>query len=133
LVSKPGSILARAEALLSELYERSSVLLTNNLAFSKWEGIFKDPMTTAAAIDRLVHHSVIVELNIPSHRMEEAKRIWIRRRQAMKLTDGRRPASVVAGRYAGFAADSWLTLDIANISPSHSSIWVSTSTACGLS
>jgi DNA replication protein DnaC len=42
------------------------------LPFSKWEGIFKDPMTTAAAIDRLVHHSVIVELNIPSYRMEEA-------------------------------------------------------------
>ena len=31
-------------------------------------------MTTAAAIDRLVHHSVIVELNIPSYRMEEAKK-----------------------------------------------------------
>ncbi len=42
--------------LLSERYERGSVLLTSNLAFSKWEGIFKDPMTTAAAIDRLVHH-----------------------------------------------------------------------------
>src|SRR5664279_3322008 len=59
--------------LLSERYERGSVLLTSNLPFSKWEGIFKDPMTTAAAIDRLVHHSVIVELNIPSYRMEEAK------------------------------------------------------------
>ena len=31
-------------------------------------------MTTAAAIDRLVHHSVILELNIPSYRLEEAKR-----------------------------------------------------------
>jgi DNA replication protein DnaC len=60
--------------LLSERYERGSVLLTSNLPFSKWEGIFKDPMTTAAAIDRLVHHSVIVELNIPSYRMEEAKK-----------------------------------------------------------
>jgi DNA replication protein DnaC len=48
--------------------------LTSNLPFSKWEGIFKDAMTTAAAIDRLVHHSVIVELNIPSYRMEEAKK-----------------------------------------------------------
>ena len=60
--------------LLSERYERGSVLLTSNLPFSKWEGIFKDPMTTAAAIDRLVHHSVIVELNIPSYRMEVAKK-----------------------------------------------------------
>ena len=60
--------------LLAERYERGSVLLTSNLPFSKWEGIFKDPMTTAAAIDRLVHHSVILELNIPSYRMEEAKK-----------------------------------------------------------
>ncbi len=48
--------------------------LIENLAFSKWEAIFKDPMTTAAAIDRLVHHSVILELNIPSYRMEQAKK-----------------------------------------------------------
>jgi len=59
--------------LLAERYERGSVLLTSNLPFSKWEGIFKDPMTTAAAIDRLVHHSIIVELNIPSYRLEQAK------------------------------------------------------------
>ena len=60
--------------LLAERYERGSVLVTSNLAFSQWEQIFKDPMTTAAAIDRLVHHSVIVELNIPSYRAESAKR-----------------------------------------------------------
>ena len=60
--------------LLAERYERGSVMITSNLAFSKWEAIFKDPMTTAAAIDRLVHHSVIFELNIPSYRLEEAKK-----------------------------------------------------------
>jgi DNA replication protein DnaC len=60
--------------LLAERYERGTVMLTSNLPFSKWETIFKDPMTTAAAIDRLVHHSVILELNIPSYRLEEAKR-----------------------------------------------------------
>jgi len=60
--------------LLGERYERSSVCLTSNLPFSKWEQIFKDAMTTAAAIDRLVHHSVIVELNVPSYRAEVAKR-----------------------------------------------------------
>jgi DNA replication protein DnaC len=60
--------------LLAERYERGSVLLTSNLPFSGWESIFKDPMTTAAAIDRLVHHSVIVELNIPSYRAEQAKK-----------------------------------------------------------
>jgi DNA replication protein DnaC len=60
--------------LLAERYERGSVMLTSNLPFSGWESIFKDPMTTAAAIDRLVHHSVIVELNIPSYRAEAAKK-----------------------------------------------------------
>ena len=59
--------------LLADRYERGSVLLTSNLPFSRWEEIFKDPMTTAAAIDRLVHHSVIIELNLSSYRMEEAK------------------------------------------------------------
>jgi DNA replication protein DnaC len=60
--------------LLAERYERGSVLLTSNLPFSGWEAIFKDPMTTAAAIDRLVHHSVIMELNLPSYRAEQAKK-----------------------------------------------------------
>jgi len=61
-------------SLLAERYERGSVMLTSNLPFSKWETIFKDPMTTAAAIDRLVHHSVILELNLLSYRLEESKR-----------------------------------------------------------
>jgi len=60
--------------LLAERYERGSVMITSNLPFSKWEEIFKDPMTTAAAIDRLVHHSVILELNLPSYRIESAKK-----------------------------------------------------------
>lgn len=59
--------------LLAHRYERGSVLLTANLPFSRWEEIFKDPMTTAAAIDRLVHHSVVLELNIPSYRLEHAR------------------------------------------------------------
>jgi DNA replication protein DnaC len=60
--------------LLAHRYERGSMLLTSNLPFSKWEVIFKDPMTTAAAIDRLVHHSVVLELNVPSYRAEEARK-----------------------------------------------------------
>jgi DNA replication protein DnaC len=59
--------------LLADRYERSSVMLTSNLPFGKWEQIFKDPMTTAAAIDRLVHHSVILELNAESYRLAKAK------------------------------------------------------------
>lgn len=60
--------------LLAERYERGSVLVTSNLPFSKWEEIFKDAMTTAAAVDRLVHHSVIVEMNVGSYRAEAAKK-----------------------------------------------------------
>lgn len=60
--------------MLAERYEKGSVMITSNLPFSKWENIFKDPMMTAAAIDRVVHHSVILELNIESHRMNAAKR-----------------------------------------------------------
>ena len=59
--------------LLAERYERGSGMLSSNLAFSQWEQIFKDAMTTAAAIDRLVHPCVILELNIPSYRAEAAK------------------------------------------------------------
>lgn len=59
--------------LLAERYEQGSVMITSNLAFSQWEKIFKDPMTTVAAIDRVVHHSVILELNITSYRMEQAQ------------------------------------------------------------
>ncbi|MDG2222108.1 MAG: IS21-like element helper ATPase IstB [Rubripirellula sp.] len=59
--------------LLADRYERSSIMLTSNLPFAKWEQIFKDPMTTAAAIDRLVHHSVILELNAESFRLAQAK------------------------------------------------------------
>lgn len=60
--------------LLAERYERGSVLLTSNLPFSQWEQIFKDAMTTAAAIDRLVHHCVIWELNVTSYRLENAQK-----------------------------------------------------------
>jgi DNA replication protein DnaC len=59
---------------LSQRYERRSVMITSNLVFSQWDRIFKDPMTTAAAIDRVVHHSVILELTGPSVRGEEAKK-----------------------------------------------------------
>lgn len=59
--------------LLAERYERRSVVITSNLVFSQWDQIFKDPMTTAAAVDRVVHHAVILELPIPSFRAQAAK------------------------------------------------------------
>ncbi len=59
--------------LLAERYERRSVILTTNLMFSEWDRIFKDPMTTMAAIDRVVHHSVILDLMaLESYRAKEA-------------------------------------------------------------
>ena len=60
--------------LLAYRYERGSIMITSNLPFSEWERIFKDPMTTAAAIDRLVHHSIILELNLQSYRLEQSKK-----------------------------------------------------------
>jgi DNA replication protein DnaC len=60
--------------LLAERYERRSVMLTSNLVFGHWERIFRDQMATAAAIDRLVHHSVLLEFDVPSYRTERAKR-----------------------------------------------------------
>ena len=60
-------------AFLADRYERKSLMITSNLVFSEWDKIFKDPMTTAAAIDRLVHHSIILELDGDSYRMQHAK------------------------------------------------------------
>ena len=58
---------------LAERYERRSVLISSNLVFSKWDQIFKDPMTTMAAIDRLVHHALILEFNGESVRAQKAQ------------------------------------------------------------
>jgi DNA replication protein DnaC len=60
--------------LMAERYERRSILITSNLVFSEWDRIFRNPMTTAAAIDRLVHHSVILEFNVPSYRTAAARK-----------------------------------------------------------
>lgn len=68
---------------LSARYERRSVMITSNLVFSQWEKIFKDPMTTACAIDRLVHHATILELTGPSFREQAAKQ-RLKRAQASK-------------------------------------------------
>ena len=58
--------------LLADKYEKTSIMISSNLPFSGWEKIFKDPMITAATIDRLVHHCVILEMNIKSYRLENA-------------------------------------------------------------
>ena len=58
--------------LLAERYERRSLLISSNLVFSQWDQIFKDPLTTMAAIDRLVHHSIILEFDGASQRVKKA-------------------------------------------------------------
>ena len=70
--------------LMAERYERRSMLITSNLVFSQWDRIFKNPMATAAAIDRLVHHAVILEFDVPSYRTEDAKK----RGGAVAVTSG---------------------------------------------
>ena len=59
--------------LIAERYERRSLGITSNLVFSEWEKVFANPMATAAAIDRIVHHSVILEFNLPSYRTAAAQ------------------------------------------------------------
>jgi len=58
---------------LSERHERRSVIITSNLVFSQWDRIFKNPMTTMCAIDRLVHRATILELAGSSYRGDAAK------------------------------------------------------------
>ncbi|HYL91819.1 MAG TPA: IS21-like element helper ATPase IstB, partial [Alphaproteobacteria bacterium] len=60
-------------SFLAERYERRSLLISSNLVFSKWDQIFQDPMTTMAAIDRLVHHAHILEFGGESLRAQSAK------------------------------------------------------------
>ena len=59
--------------LIAECYERRSLGITSNLVFSEWERIFANPMATAAAIDRVVHHAVILEFDVLSYRTDAAQ------------------------------------------------------------
>ena len=59
--------------LMAERYKRRAIGITSNLVFSQWDQIFQNPMATAAAIDRVVHHSVIIEFDVPSYRTREAQ------------------------------------------------------------
>lgn len=80
--------------LLAERYERRSMLITSNLVFSAWDRIFKNPMTTAAAIDRLVHHSVILEFDVESFRTVDQRKAGNEAsRPRAKRGGGRNPKS----------------------------------------
>jgi DNA replication protein DnaC len=70
--------------LISARYERKSMLITANQPFGEWNRVFPDPAMTLAAVDRLVHHATIFEMNVESYR----------RRSAMEATRQRgRPSS----------------------------------------
>ena len=75
--------------LIAERYERRSLGITSNLVFSQWEHIFANPMATAAAIDRVVHHSVILEFDVPSYRTGVA--------QQRQSETGGEPARIIDG------------------------------------
>ena len=76
--------------LIAERYERRSLGITSNLVFSEWEKVFANPMATAAAIDRIVHHSVILEFDLPSYRTAVA--------QNRQAEDETAPAKLIVAR-----------------------------------
>ena len=59
---------------LAEQYERRSLLITTNLAFSQWDQIFKDKQTTVAAVDRLIHHSHVIQFHGESYRLKSSQK-----------------------------------------------------------
>jgi DNA replication protein DnaC len=58
--------------VVSECYERRSVIITTNLEFSKWNAIFYDEKMTSAIIDQLIHHSHLLVFNGPSYRLQHS-------------------------------------------------------------
>ncbi len=73
--------------LIGTRYERRSMLITANQAFGQWGKVFPDKAMTLAAIDRLVHHATILEMNVESYRAREAlERKRAERRSATTAT-----------------------------------------------
>jgi DNA replication protein DnaC len=81
--------------LISSRYERRSTLITANQPFGEWGKVFPDPAMTLAAVDRLVHHATILEMNVESYR----RRAALERKRAA----GRPPSRLTAKQ---LAADS---------------------------
>lgn len=78
--------------LIAERYERRSILITANQPFSGWDNVFSEPGMTVAAIDRLVHHSTIFELNVESYRRKKATSDKQTRHDAAKAQRRRQPS-----------------------------------------
>ncbi|MFT4728630.1 MAG: DNA replication protein DnaC [Granulosicoccus sp.] len=73
--------------LISARYERRSMLVTANQSFGEWGKVFPDPAMTVAAVDRLVHHSVIVEMNVDSYRRRQANEAKAKRQISCRTLD----------------------------------------------
>jgi DNA replication protein DnaC len=72
--------------LISARYERRSMLITANQPFGEWNTIFPDPAMTLAAVDRLVHHATIFEMNVESYRRRAAEQAKGPGRPAQRAT-----------------------------------------------
>jgi len=94
--------------LMAERYERRSLIITSNLVFSEWDRIFKNPMATAAAIDRLVHHATIIEIDRDSIRAEEARR---RADEARRRKETKRPTTSIPSTDDNYPATTTPTDD----------------------
>lgn len=95
--------------LISARYERRSMLITANQPFGEWNSIFPDPAMTPAAVDRLVHHATIFELNVESYRRRTA--------EARRAGPGR-PANVTTPKVLEAVRDNQLLILIAaHLSP----------------
>lgn len=84
--------------LISTRYERRSVLITANQPFGEWGKVFQDPAMTLAAVDRLVHHATIFEMNVESYRRRTAL--------ARKKPGPGRPAHYATTKNAGSSTPS---------------------------
>ena len=84
--------------LLAERYERRAMMVTSNLVFSQWDRIFRDQMATAAAIDRLVHHAVLLEFDVPSFRTDRSRPPSAAPTPPRAARRGRSPGPVVPKR-----------------------------------
>ncbi len=76
--------------LIAQRYEHRSVLITANQPFSEWNSVFPDPAMTIAAIDRLVHHATVFELNVESYRRRTAQANALDRDNYPPSSDGQR-------------------------------------------
>jgi len=78
--------------LISQRYERRSTIITTNLTYSEWDKLFSNPITTAAAVDRIIHRCETFNIVGPSWRAEEAKK---RQRQQKQRSSGNKKLETV--------------------------------------